>query len=86
MEWVPTSHRPPDRVGTLCLLTMRTHACFPSMKPLGMEFGVRISYLRKKREPGQNAPSSNSTRAGMPTREARSPQRAADTDISPQSL
>lgn len=29
---------------------MSTHACLPSMKPLGMEFGVRISYLRKKRE------------------------------------
>lgn len=28
---------------------MSTHACFPSMKPLGMELGVRISYLRKRR-------------------------------------
>lgn len=25
--------------------TMSTQACFPSMKPLGMAFGVRISYL-----------------------------------------
>lgn len=29
---------------------MSTHACFPSMKPFGMELGVRISYLRKERE------------------------------------
>lgn len=29
---------------------MSTHACFPSMKPLGMEFGVKISYLREKKK------------------------------------
>lgn len=29
-------------------LTMSTQACFPSMKPLGMAFGVRISYLEEK--------------------------------------
>lgn len=28
--------------------TMRTQACFPSMKPFGMALGVRISYLRQK--------------------------------------
>jgi len=27
-------------------LTMMTQACFPSIKPLGMAFGVRISYLK----------------------------------------
>lgn len=27
---------------------MSTHACFPSMKPFGMELGVRISYLSKE--------------------------------------
>lgn len=42
----PAGHRPPN---TAARLTMSTHACFPSMKPLGMEFGVRISYLRKRR-------------------------------------
>lgn len=29
------------------LLTIRQHACFPSMKPLGMALAARISYLQK---------------------------------------
>lgn len=29
-------------------LTISTQACLPSMKPLGMALGVRISYLSKK--------------------------------------
>lgn len=28
-------------------LTIFSQACFPSMKPLGMALGVRISYLRR---------------------------------------
>jgi len=33
---------------TVWSLTMSTQACFPSMKPLGMALGVRISYLGEK--------------------------------------
>lgn len=32
----------------LFVLTMSTQACLPSIKPLGMAFGVRISYLRHR--------------------------------------
>lgn len=49
-------------------LTMSTHACFPSMKPLGMEFGVRISYLRRKGAAGQYTPRSDSTWPGISMR------------------
>lgn len=47
---------------------MSTHACFPSMKPLGMEFGVRISYLRRKRAAGQYTPCSDSMWPGISMR------------------
>lgn len=47
---------PPWEPEWAVLLTMSTHACFPSMKPFGMEFGVRISYLRKKEKAGQSSP------------------------------
>lgn len=49
-------------------LTMSTHACFPSMKPLGMEFGVRISYLRRKKAAGQYTPCSDSMWPGISMR------------------
>lgn len=31
-----------------CVFTMRQQACLPSMKPLGMALGVRISYLSRR--------------------------------------
>lgn len=54
IQWACTSQTSSHTEGAQ--LTMSTHACFPSMKPLGMEFGVRISYLRKKREAGSIHP------------------------------
>lgn len=48
----PRAH-PQREAQVAAVLTMSTHACFPSMKPLGMEFGVRISYLSEKEQPGQ---------------------------------
>lgn len=41
---------PEPRQEEAARLTMSTQACFPSMKPLGMELGVRISYLKEDRE------------------------------------
>lgn len=79
IQWACTSQRSSYTEGAQ--LTMSTHACFPSMKPLGMEFGVRISYLRKKREAGsihpllqfhtagnirEKGPSLQSSRRGIP--------------------
>lgn len=31
-------------------LTIKQHACFPSMKPFGMALAARISYLRTQRK------------------------------------
>lgn len=36
-------------------LTISTQACLPSMKPLGMELGVRISYLSEKHKQPQTS-------------------------------
>lgn len=81
--WLHTSQRSsqPEEAQ----LTMSTHACFPSMKPLGMELGVRISYLRKKENPGQFTPCFNSTWPGIYEKEDR-PHSATDVEILSQSL
>lgn len=36
-----------DMDSSIRLLTISIQACFPSIKPLGMALGVRISYLRE---------------------------------------
>lgn len=51
------------------------------MKPFGMEFGVRISYLRKNEKPGQSTPHLDSTGPGMHGREEDHPYRTAHTGI-----
>lgn len=60
---------------------MSTHACFPSMKPLGMELGVRISYLRKRREAESFTPV-QCVWPGMSVREGH-PNSAADAEFLP---
>lgn len=61
---------------------MSTHACFPSMKPLGMELGVRISYLRKRKEVGSAHPSFQCMWPGISVREGH-PDSVADVEFLP---
>ncbi len=52
MNKVPADGTKPVRLNGKAGLTISTQACLPSMKPLGMELGVRISYLSKNTSHG----------------------------------